>query len=107
MQSPRFQAIMHVTSGRKKRVPDIKSISHELNSEGVRHLPLWKPSNLSTSGDHDNVEGMERNVGGLVNHSKQVCKMTPNEFWLKCESIVRSLDDKRQELPMGILKQVH
>ncbi|KAJ0803426.1 hypothetical protein HanOQP8_Chr00c510g0836811 [Helianthus annuus] len=35
----------------------------------------------------------------------QRCAMTtPGEFWLQCESIVQDLDDKRQELPMGILK---
>lgn len=77
---------MRVTSGRKKKVPDIKSFSHELNSEGVRPLPLWKPRAYghvevaacfineyliscsfnsilitpfiySTSGDHGNAEG--------------------------------------------------
>ncbi|XP_076904664.1 putative serine/threonine protein kinase IREH1 [Bidens hawaiensis] len=32
---------------------------------------------------------------------------TPGEFWLQCESIVQDLDDKRQELPMGILKKLH
>ncbi|CAH9072213.1 unnamed protein product [Cuscuta europaea] len=42
MQSPRFQAILRVTSGRRKRVPDIKSFSHELDSKGVRPLPFWK-----------------------------------------------------------------
>lgn len=34
--------------------------------------------------------------------------MTPaGEFWLQCEGIVQELDDKRQELPMGMLKQLH
>lgn len=42
MQSPRFQAILHVTSGRKKKAPEIKSFSHELNSKGVRPFPVWK-----------------------------------------------------------------
>lgn len=36
------------------------------------------------------------------------CAMTsPNEFWLQCEGIVQDLDDRRQELPPGILKQLH
>ncbi|KAK4781971.1 hypothetical protein SAY86_016073 [Trapa natans] len=36
------------------------------------------------------------------------CAMTsPGEFWLQCEGIVQELDDHRQELPMGILKQLH
>jgi len=42
MQSPRFQEILRLTSGRKKRNPDIKSFSHELNSKGVRPFPIWK-----------------------------------------------------------------
>jgi hypothetical protein len=36
------------------------------------------------------------------------CAMTsPGEFWLQCEGIVQDLDDRRQELPPGILKQLH
>ncbi|KAK9724488.1 hypothetical protein RND81_05G076400 [Saponaria officinalis] len=42
MQSPRFQAVLRVTSGRKKKTPDVKSFSHELNSKGVRPYPFWK-----------------------------------------------------------------
>ncbi|GMH19702.1 hypothetical protein Nepgr_021543 [Nepenthes gracilis] len=42
MQSPRFEAILRVTSGRKKKTPDIKSFSHELNSKGVHPFPFWK-----------------------------------------------------------------
>ena len=41
-QSPRFQAILRVTSGRKKKAHDIKSFSHELNSKGVRPFPVWR-----------------------------------------------------------------
>ncbi|KAI5562083.1 hypothetical protein POPTR_015G035600v4 [Populus trichocarpa] len=32
---------------------------------------------------------------------------SPGEFWLQCEGIVQDLDDRRQELPPGILKQLH
>lgn len=39
--------------------------------------------------------------------ARQCAKMSPNEFWMKCEAIVQNLDDRRQELPMGILKQAH
>ncbi|KAE8723967.1 putative serine/threonine protein kinase IREH1 [Hibiscus syriacus] len=47
-ESPRFQAILRVTSGPQKRFPvDIKSFSHELNSKGVRPFPLWKPRRLN------------------------------------------------------------
>lgn len=47
-ESPRFQAILRVTSGPRKRIPaDIKSFSHELNSKGVRPFPFWKPRGLN------------------------------------------------------------
>src|SRR5262249_23680216 len=39
--------------------------------------------------------------------ARQCVKMSPDEFWVKCEGIVQNLDDRRQELPMGILKQAH
>ncbi|KAL4575931.1 hypothetical protein LXL04_012018 [Taraxacum kok-saghyz] len=141
MQSPRFQAIMRVTSGRKKKVPDIKSFSHELNSEGVRPFPLWKPRAYGHVEEimvmlRGKFEKLKEEVnadlgiyaGDLVGILEQTpkshpewkevledllitaskcAKMTSNEFWLKCESIVQSLDDRRQELPMGILKQNH
>ncbi|KAI4383069.1 hypothetical protein MLD38_008949 [Melastoma candidum] len=43
----------------------------------------------------------------LLIMASKVAKMPPDEFWVKCEAIVQRLDDKRQELPMGTLKQVH
>lgn len=47
-ESPRFQAILRVTSAPRKRFPgDIKSFSHELNSKGVRPFPFWKPRGLN------------------------------------------------------------
>lgn len=39
--------------------------------------------------------------------ASKCAKMSPNEFWVKCEAIVQNLDDRRQELPMGTLKQAH
>lgn len=33
--------------------------------------------------------------------------MTAGEFWLQCEGIVQDLDDRRQELPMGVLKKLY
>lgn len=39
--------------------------------------------------------------------ARQCAMMSPCEFWVKCEGIVQSLDDRRQELPMGVLKQAH
>ncbi|GMN46044.1 hypothetical protein TIFTF001_015229 [Ficus carica] len=32
---------------------------------------------------------------------------SPGEFWLQCEIIVQDLDDRRQELSPGMLKQLH
>lgn len=43
----------------------------------------------------------------LLIMASKCAKMTPSEFWSKCESIVQTLDDHRQDLPMGIPKQVH
>lgn len=39
--------------------------------------------------------------------ARQCDMMSPGEFWLQCEGIVQDLDDRRQELPMGVLKQLH
>ncbi|PRQ59864.1 putative protein kinase AGC-MAST family [Rosa chinensis] len=141
MQSPRFQAILRVTSGRKKRTPDIKSFSHELNSKGVRPFPVWKSrafghmeevlvalrarfERLKDEVDVDlgafagDLVGIleksseshpewKENFEDLLVIARQCAKMSPNEFWIKCEGIVQKLDDRRQELPMGALKQAH
>lgn len=48
-------------------------------------------------------EGLE----DLLVVARLCAKMPPAEFWLKCEGIVQSLDDRRQELQMGVLKQAH
>ncbi|KAL0380279.1 UNVERIFIED_CONTAM: putative serine/threonine protein kinase IREH1 [Sesamum angustifolium] len=141
-ESPRFQAILRVTSAPRKRFPgDIKSFSHELNSKGVRPYPFWKPRRLNNL---EEVLGMIRTkfdkakeevdsdlhifaadlVGILEKNAEshpewqetiedllvlaRSCAMTsPGEFWLQCEGIVQELDDRRQELPMGMLKQLH
>ncbi|XP_077214183.1 putative serine/threonine protein kinase IRE [Tasmannia lanceolata] len=142
IQSPRFQAILRVTSGRRKRSPaDVKSFSHELNSKGVRPFPLWKPRGLShpeaimvvvrakfdrlkEEVDSDLaffavylVDILEKHSEGhpewnetledLLLVARDCAKLSSSEFWSKCESIVQKLDDRRQELSTGILKQVH
>ncbi|KAI3965471.1 hypothetical protein MKW92_042780 [Papaver armeniacum] len=142
IQSPRFQAILRVTSGRRKRNPaDVKSFSHELNSKGVRPFPFWKSRALAhpeeimaiirTKFDRlkeevnsdlgilagDLVSILEKNADAhpewretledLLVVARKCAMMSPSEFWTKCETIVQNLDDKRQELPMGILKQAH
>lgn len=141
IQSPRFRAIMRVTSGRRKKVPEIKSFSHELDSRGVRPYPYWKSrafghmeeillmmrakfDKLKEEVDcelgifaGDVVGILEKNseshpewkesLEDLLVTASLCAKMTPNEFWLKCEGIVQDLDDRRQELPMGKLKKVY
>ncbi|XP_014492723.1 probable serine/threonine protein kinase IRE [Vigna radiata var. radiata] len=141
MQSPRFQEILRLTSGRKKRNPDIKSFSHELNSKGVRPFPIWKHrafghmeevmgairakfEKLKEEVDSD-LGGFAGDLVGILEKNlvcdrewrerledllivaQQCAKMSPTQFWIKCETIVQNLDDKRQELPVGILKQAH
>ncbi|XP_010483900.1 PREDICTED: probable serine/threonine protein kinase IRE [Camelina sativa] len=140
-QSPRFQAILRVTSGRKKKPHDIKSFSHELNSKGVRPFPVWRSravghmeevmaairtkfdkqkedvdadlgvfaGYLVTTLESTPESNKELRVGleDLLVEARQCATMPASEFWLKCEGIVQKLDDKRQELPMGGLKQAH
>nr|GMC69132.1 probable serine/threonine protein kinase IREH1 isoform X1 [Ipomoea batatas] len=141
-ESPRFQAILRVTSAPRKRHPvDIKSFSHELNSKGVRPFPLWKPRGLNNleevltmirtkfdkakeevdSDLHifaaDLVGILEKNAEAHPDWQETIedllilarsCAMTsPGEFWLQCEGIVQELDDRRQELHTGMLKQLH
>ncbi|KAF8044283.1 hypothetical protein BT93_A2312 [Corymbia citriodora subsp. variegata] len=141
IQSPRFQAILRLTSGRRKKAPHIKSFSHELNSKGVKPFPVWKPRALAHMEEimvairakfdkmkeevnsdlgifaGDLVGILEKSSGthpewkesleDLLVIASRCAKMSPNEFWIKCEGIVQNLDDRRQELPMGILKQAH
>ncbi|XP_040956987.1 probable serine/threonine protein kinase IREH1 isoform X5 [Gossypium hirsutum] len=141
-ESPRFQAILRVTSGPRKRFPaDIKSFSHELNSKGVRPFPLWKPRRLNNLEETlvairakfdkakeevnsdlaifaaDLVGVLERTADSHPEWQETIedllvlarrCAMTPpGEFWLQCEGIVQELDDKRQELPACVLKQLY
>ncbi|KAJ4828414.1 hypothetical protein Tsubulata_022866 [Turnera subulata] len=141
VQSPRFQAILRVTSGRKKKAPDVKSFSHELNSKGVRPFPVWKSRAFGHmeevmvgirkkfvrlkdevnadlglfAGDlvgilektSDPHPEWRETLEDLLLVARQCAVMTSNEFWMKCEGIVQNLDDRRQELPMGILRQAH
>ncbi|CAN6478657.1 unnamed protein product [Victoria cruziana] len=141
-ESPRFQAILRVTGGPRKKFPaDIKSFSHELNSKGVRPFPLWKPRGLynqeeiavAIRGKFDRAKeevdselaifagelvgileknaethpGWQETIEDLLVLARRCAMTTPGEFWLQCEGIVQDLDDRRQELPMGMLKQLH
>ncbi|KAK7314659.1 hypothetical protein VNO77_33186 [Canavalia gladiata] len=141
-ESPRFQAILRVTSAPRKKFPsDIKSFSHELNSKGVWPFPFLKPRRLN------NLEGIlvvirakfdkakedvnsdlaifaadlvgileknadthpewEETIEDLLILARSCAMTSSGEFWLRCESIVQELDDRRQELPPGMLKQLH
>ncbi|CAA0811268.1 Probable serine/threonine protein kinase IREH1 [Striga hermonthica] len=141
-ESPRFQAILRVTSAPRKRFPgDIKSFSHELNSKGVRPYPFWKPRRLNNveeiltmirtkfdkakeevdsdlhifaadlvgilEKNADNTPDWQEKIEDLLILARSCAMSTPGEFWLQCEGIVQELDDRRQELPMGMLKQLH
>ncbi|VYS48485.1 unnamed protein product [Arabidopsis thaliana] len=140
--SPRYQALLRMTSAPRKRFPgDIKSFSHELNSKGVRPFPLWKPRRLNNLEDilnlirtkfdkakeevnsdlfafgGDLLDIYDKNkeshpellvtIEDLLVLAKTCAKTTSKEFWLQCEGIVQDLDDRRQELPPGVLKQLH
>ncbi|KAJ9553232.1 hypothetical protein OSB04_017277 [Centaurea solstitialis] len=141
LQSPRFQAIMRATSGRKKRAKDIKGFPHEFNAKGVRPLPFWKSRGFGRMeeimvrlrGKFDKLKDevnadlgifaadlvgileetsvshpeWQENLEDLLIIARKCARMTSNEFWLKCENFVQILDDRRQDLPPGILKQVH
>ncbi|KAL3655085.1 putative serine/threonine protein kinase ireh1 [Castilleja foliolosa] len=141
-ESPRFQAILRVTSAPRKRFPgDIKSFSHELNSKGVRPYPFWKPKRVNNLDEvlamirtkfdkakeevnsdlhilaadliglleknKDNVPNWQETIEDLLVLARRSAMTSPGEFWLQCEGIVQELDDRRQELPMGMLKQLH
>ncbi|TYJ17428.1 hypothetical protein E1A91_A09G051800v1 [Gossypium mustelinum] len=140
-ESPRFQAVLRVTSGRRKKAPDVKSFSHELNSKGVRPFPLKKSRVLGHMEEvllatrmkfdrlkeevnsdlgvfaGDLVDKLEKtsdshpewkeSLEDLLVVAQRCAKMPACEFWVKCESIVQNLDDRRQELSMGVPKQLH
>nr|VDC72313.1 unnamed protein product [Brassica rapa] len=141
-ESPRYQALLRMTSAPRKRFPgDIKSFSHELNSKGVRPFPLWKPRRSNNVEEilvlirakfdkakeevnsdlkvfaADLVGILEKNAEShpeweetfedLLILARSCAMTTPGDFWLQCEGIVQDLDDRRQELPQGVLKQLH
>ncbi|RDX66265.1 putative serine/threonine protein kinase IREH1, partial [Mucuna pruriens] len=140
-ESPRFQAILRVTSAPRKRfLADIKSFSHELNSKGVRPFPFWKPRRLNNLEEilvvirakfdkakeevNSDLAIFAADLVGILEKTAdnprlqetiedllvlaRTCAMTSSgEFWLQCEGIVHELDDRRQELPPGMLKQLH
>ncbi|CAH9059740.1 unnamed protein product [Cuscuta epithymum] len=141
MRSPRCQAILRVTNGRRKRVIDIKSFSHELNPRGARPLPFWRSRAFGRVEEimamiHSKFDKLKEEVnydlsiftGDIVGIIEKISEthpewrkiledllviasecsnMSPIDFWTRCESIVQNLDDRRQELSMGTVKQAH
>ncbi|KAH0862261.1 hypothetical protein HID58_079472 [Brassica napus] len=49
----------------------------------------------------------EVTIYDLLILAQNCTKSTSGEFWLQCEGIVQELDDRRQELPPGVLKKLH
>uniref|UniRef100_A0A7I4FUW0 non-specific serine/threonine protein kinase n=1 Tax=Physcomitrium patens TaxID=3218 RepID=A0A7I4FUW0_PHYPA len=49
----------------------------------------------------------EERIEDLLVLAREYALMDPQVFRRQCEAIVQELDDKRQELPMGILKRLH
>ncbi|CAI9291024.1 unnamed protein product [Lactuca saligna] len=132
-ESPRFQAILWVTSAPRKRYPaDIKSFSHELSSKAydLSHFGSLEEVLSMIRGKFDKAKEevdadlhifagdllgiLEKNAESQPQWHEtledllvlaQRCAMTsPGAFWLQCEWIVQELDDRCHELPMGILK---
>nr|CAB3462673.1 unnamed protein product [Digitaria exilis] len=59
--------------------------------------------------DDDDEEDEDRRLAleDLLMAAQRCAEMSPEEFWTKCEGIVQSLDDRRQELSPGFPKQAH
>ncbi|KAH0850421.1 LOW QUALITY PROTEIN: hypothetical protein HID58_095578 [Brassica napus] len=92
---------VRVTGGRKKKTHDVKSFSHELNSKGVFAGYLVTTLESTPETNKELRMGLE----DLLIEARLCATMPAGEFWVKCEGIVKKLDD--QELPMGGLKQAH
>lgn len=50
---------------------------------------------------------LQERIEDLLILARDCAFMDPQEFRRQCEAIVQELDDKRQELPMGVLKRLH
>ncbi|CAN8302863.1 unnamed protein product, partial [Cochlearia groenlandica] len=125
------------SASRKRFPGDFKSFSQELNSKGLQLFPQWKPRRSSNMEEITNLIGgkfkkakeevdsdllvfggdlmglldsgheLQVEIENLLILARECDKYTSEEFWLKCESIVHELDDRRQELSPGVLKQLH
>ena len=57
--------------------------------------------------DADNHPEWQETLEDLLVLARSCAMTSSGEFWLQCEGIVQELDDRRQELPPGVLKQLH
>ncbi|KAG0621533.1 hypothetical protein M758_3G027100 [Ceratodon purpureus] len=60
---------------------------------------------LETSSDIEPYH--QERIEDLLILARECAFMDPQVFRRQCEAIVQDLDDKRQELPMGVLKRLH
>lgn len=50
---------------------------------------------------------LQLQIEDLLLLARKCVQATPREFWRQCEDIVQDLDDKRQKLSSGVLKQLY
>lgn len=50
---------------------------------------------------------VQEGVEDLLVLARRCATMSPTDFRRECEAIVQEVDDRRQELPVGLLKQLH
>ena len=55
----------------------------------------------------DSFPKWKEKVEDILVLAQRCTKLSPIDFSSECEKIVHELDDRRQELPMGLLKQLH
>ncbi|MCO5594494.1 hypothetical protein L7F22_048525 [Adiantum nelumboides] len=55
----------------------------------------------------DSFPGWKENVEDLLVLAQRCTKLSPVDFRRECENIVHGLDERRQELPVGLLKQLY
>ncbi|XP_031502888.1 probable serine/threonine protein kinase IRE isoform X2 [Nymphaea colorata] len=86
----------------------IRSKFDRLKEEVDSELGLFAGDLVSVL--ENNVEShpdWKETLEDLLLIARQCATMSCDEFWLQSEAIVQKLDDRRQELPIGILKQLH
>ncbi|KAL0464054.1 UNVERIFIED_CONTAM: putative serine/threonine protein kinase IREH1 [Sesamum latifolium] len=106
-ESPRFQAILRVTSAPRKRFPVRKILlSLLLDAHAYIKIATGDLVGILEKNAESHPEWQET-IEDLLVLARSCAMTSPGEFWLQCEGIVQELDDRRQELPMGMLKQLH